>query len=514
MNERKNIDRLFQEKFKDFEAAPPETAWKNIESRLREDEDDRKVIPFWFRLSGIAAALLMGLFITNKVVDSNAEQENPNNSIVLDQQKQSPKVDQQEGSIREEVANGIQNDGTILDSASQNNAGDLNVTQKGRYGSGEVVNIGSQTTPGETRIKNPRRVNNSVKTGIVSSGAVRSPRNNADAITYKKTGRETKIAQHDRGEVDQTGSMDPRVRPNGVDGQLRDQMSNIAEKSLTTDNNTIAEIIPDIQKDTMAIATVVPNTLEELLNEKENNVTTNEPKLNRWQVSSNVAPIYFSSTSNGSPIDPALAQNSKDYKQNLAYGLGVRYAINNKLTVRTGVNTIGLEYDTNDVVFFQNNNARQLQNVNSNLQGSVIQIENKNAGQIPELTANDNILSKFDGNLNQKTGYIEVPVELSYKVFERRKFGLEVIGGMSTLFLNENEISVISAGTEMPIGKASNLNSTHFSTNFGLGVKYNIIKSIQLNVEPMLKYQINTFSDSGNFQPFIFGLYTGINYRF
>src|SRR5690606_8561188 len=108
--------------------------------------------------------------------------------------------------------------------------------------------------------------------------------------------------------------------------------------------------------DTTAIATVVPNTLEELLNEKENNVTTEEQKVNRWQLSSNVAPIYFSSTSNGSPIDPEFSENNKEFKQNMTYGLGVRYAINKKLSVRTGVNSIAMEYNTNDVVIYQNSN--------------------------------------------------------------------------------------------------------------------------------------------------------------
>jgi hypothetical protein len=91
---------------------------------------------------------------------------------------------------------------------------------------------------------------------------------------------------------------------------------------------------------------------------------------------------------------------------------------------------------------------------------------------------------------------------------------LEIIGGFSTLFLNENQISVVSSGSEMEIGKANNLNNTHFSTNVGVGLKYNFFKSFQVNVEPMFKYQINTFTDSSNFKPYFFGLYTGINYRF
>ena len=34
MRDKKHIDRLFQEHFKDFEVAPPETVWNKIEDKL------------------------------------------------------------------------------------------------------------------------------------------------------------------------------------------------------------------------------------------------------------------------------------------------------------------------------------------------------------------------------------------------------------------------------------------------------------------------------------------------
>ena len=66
MKNSKNIDRLFQEKFKDFEATPNEKIWKNIESSLQEKEEKRRIIPFWWKLSGVAALIAVGFFIGNK----------------------------------------------------------------------------------------------------------------------------------------------------------------------------------------------------------------------------------------------------------------------------------------------------------------------------------------------------------------------------------------------------------------------------------------------------------------
>jgi len=67
MNDKKNIERLFQEKFKDFEATPSPKVWENIAAELEKKEDKKRILPFWFNMkaAGIAATLLLGYFIAN-----------------------------------------------------------------------------------------------------------------------------------------------------------------------------------------------------------------------------------------------------------------------------------------------------------------------------------------------------------------------------------------------------------------------------------------------------------------
>lgn len=83
MNDKKNIDRLFQEGFKDFEAEPNNQVWINIETALKKKEKERKIIPFWMQFSGTAAAFILGLFALNILFKTNPEIKN---SIVLDNQ--------------------------------------------------------------------------------------------------------------------------------------------------------------------------------------------------------------------------------------------------------------------------------------------------------------------------------------------------------------------------------------------------------------------------------------------
>ena len=57
MSDKKKIDRLFQEGFKDFEAQPDDAVWKRIEAKL-EKKKKRRVIPIWWQYAGVAALLV------------------------------------------------------------------------------------------------------------------------------------------------------------------------------------------------------------------------------------------------------------------------------------------------------------------------------------------------------------------------------------------------------------------------------------------------------------------------
>jgi len=110
--------------------------------------------------------------------------------------------------------------------------------------------------------------------------------------------------------------------------------------------------------------------------------------------------------------------------------------------------------------------------------------------------------------------YFEVPLELEYALVKKR-FGINLIGGFSTFILNNNEVVSEFEGRKTLIGTANNINNLSFSTNLGVGLDYKFTKTFKLNIEPSFKYQINTFSDvSGNFKPYIIGVYTGFSYKF
>ena len=577
MKENKNIDRLFQERLSNLDVAPKEEVWENIELRLKEKKKKR-VIPFWWKLSGIAAAFVIGLGIYNftvddntvsndVVIDANGKKENtPNpaglqklesNEVVSDENNEiknnsnSSKINEVEidadanTSSKNNTAVANNSDGTKNESknsevntSSKNNTAVANNSDGTKYEkTNSDVNSNSKNNTAvannSDRTKNSSinsDINSSSKnnTAVVNnSGGTKNGSINSDINTSSKNN--TAVANNSDGTKNERTNSD--LINTSISNNLDTKKSEIENLNKNSDTNlpinntqiiaekTNSELKKDeIKKiDSTSIASVVPNAMEELLNEKEKK-TSKEPKLNRWQLSSNVAPIYFSSASNGSPLDSELKNNSKTYKTNFSYGVGVNYAVNKKIKVRSGINAVSLNYDTNDVLISQNANAKSLDHVKPNAVGAFIQIESKNSvtttGGTMEIASSGNALKKFNSTVNQQIGYLEIPLELSYKLVDK-KFGVDVIGGVSTLLLNQNEVSVISSGVQMNIGEANNLNDIHFSTNVGLGFKYGFFKNFEARVEPVFKYQINTFiKDSGDFKPYFFGLYSGVTFTF
>lgn len=240
-----------------------------------------------------------------------------------------------------------------------------------------------------------------------------------------------------------------------------------------------------------------------------------EKLVNRWQVQANIAPVYYNSLGKGSHIDEEFVSNSKSGETNTSYGVNVSYAISKKFAIRSGISSLNLSYDTDNVILYNspstNNpgNTNPLRNINLAPESQTLSAfsgDNLGFQQI------NNEL--YNAAISQRLSYYEVPVELEYKLVNNR-FGVNIIGGMSTFFLNDNEVYSEFEEYKTYIGEANNVNSVSFSTNLGIGLNYKFTDKLLFNFEPTFKYQLNGFDNtSGNFKPYIIGVYTGFSYKF
>lgn len=456
MNERKNIDRLFQEKFKDFEDFPHANVWKNIEKQISKKKK-RRILPLWLRLAGAAAILLLvissGLWIFNS---SDKDQIVPKEIIITDSDNKNDLLN--ENDSKDKIVNEV-NPSTAKKSQEQN------LISKSTKEKDQISVVKSQTR--DRNNKNQETAN--TKSQKVANNAVV-----ATNITQEEDSK-NKVNKFSNLQTSEAGI-------------ALEEASDVKEPSKN-----------DIQ------------TALDKTNIEEKNVENKETK---WSIGSTIAPVYYNTLSNGSPIDGSLSDNDKTSNGSVSYGLKVNYKLNDKLSFQSGINTLELGYTTENVATLLSSSLLENSstNINTNIEGvslAVISTERQNSDSSIQRSSIDD-----SGTLDQTLGYVEIPMELKYNI-SQKKLGVNVLGGFSTYFLYRNQVSFTSFGKTTTLGEASNINSLNFSGNLGLDFDYNISKKLYINISPMFKYQFNTFSrSSGGFQPYYLGIYSGLNFRF
>ena len=480
MKENKNIERIFQEKFKDFEATPPEANWNAIADRLKQNKK-RRILPFWLRTSGIAAGLLLFFAFVYIYFSSSFEPvENGTKITVTDST-----------TLKNELE--LKDDVIVL----ENN----NLDEKTTSSSHENITNAIQDKDKAIGKKSPKGINEiaSLKSEKISS--TNNPVQKTEVTDSKKSNTEKTIFEKETifGNELVFSSEKPLQKTKNSLGSLN------TIDSLGFNNNT-----PE-------------NPLTQLLLEKDKKkedgkVAMKIEKESKWAISSQVSPVYFNSFTDGSALDFQFENNNKSYSNSVSYGFGASYNVSKKVSFKTGVNAINLSYSTSDVAYEVMLKGADLSN-NMPLLARTSTSENVMLKSNNTVTTNafgdvENFNQQSLGTLNQDFSYIEIPFEMNYSLLDR-KFGVSVIAGMSTLILSNNSVSLSTGGMEMNLGSAKNLNDIHFSSNVGLGFKYSFWKSFNANFQPMLKYQINPLSENpGNFRPYFIGLYSGVSYQF
>ncbi len=480
MKEKKNIDRLFQEKFKNFEAQPGPHVWESIAAR--EKKKRRAVIPLWFKLGGVAAILALALFggkyfLVNTTNNAPVVfEENPEQETVKDTSTKTPVKVASEQEVTEST-------------------GDIDNSEK------------TQITTGDSESTKYRK---SQKQSPNKPGASFRNKSYTDAVTTTTSGKNS-TQNNTESQSGNTDSSSQILKKKPVDnsGSATDK----AVAATNADNSTT----PDKTAD--------PDELVRLANTEEQVAETklkenDESKSSRWGITPMVAPVYYGDFG-GSGIDPQFANNAKRGDVNLSYGLQVSYAVNEKIKLRAGVNRVDLGYRTEEVAFSPSIQASSLKSIDYNQNVSQVQVSaiRNIAGSIPYSLASEEFAASASmaasSTLHQELGYIEVPLEAEFALIDKQ-IGFQLIGGFSTLFLNNDSV-ILEDGSQFSteLGSSNSLNTTSFSTNIGLGFDYQITPAIEFNLEPMFKYQLNAYTKGvSDFKPYYMGLYTGINLKF
>lgn len=652
MGNRKHIDRLFQERFKDFEATPDKAVWENIHKELKlqqHQEDERRIIPFWLKLSGIAASLVL-LISLGLVLFSDSEQSS--NSIVSPNESENTSLDpisKENNAVVKTIPNKNSDDtnsikghsNTTIASDQQhnlkenqehntlnntdydndrfvsnnnqsrfnnntkktNNKNGFNDTETGFVNSTNNTNKENSNFNKRDIKKNLEKDQNNViannnkandKSGLSQNSNPLGSENNSITAAKNNSLNTTPNLVNTNKNVIATNASDTKSDSNNEQSTTGfntnkiksaiDKSNNITNKSTVENNNKVKEeetilnnktkdsslvqnkninnqtypvtdtqnnvinkengdtILEQQNKTNQVVAQTdsTPDTTEEKKEDTQKEEETPEEKtiedaiadqeqikeenedddeenalFKKWNVAPNIAPVYYNSLSSGSPIDEQFKSNPKKGQINVSYGINVSYALNKKLKLRSGINRLEVGYNTENVAILPAEEATGdiiIKNIDLSSAATELNIGSSNGFAVSQIPAS--FESLFDASLEQQFGYLEVPLELSYKLTDK-KLSINVIGGVSSFFLNKNEVYAKNSGNTTYLGKANNLNDVSFSTNIGLGFNYKISKAFNLNFEPVFKYQLNSFSkDAGNFRPYILGVYSGLSFKF
>ena len=463
MKQKKNIDQLFNERFANHQADPPSHVWDKVQARLEKDKKDR-VIAIWWKAAGVAASLalifsLAGLLDTTQSKSIVEQQQNIEQSPAAN-----PKIDKAlEINLRQDKPRVA-----TSNNAAQNNAIKPQVKSSDNTVSKNKPNV--LKTPENAVVKLVAKKD----AGVLSKNfpVISENKEIINTETVVPTGSSTVIASKEK------------ISPE------------------ETEKQSIYDAIEE-QKQLVSKEAVANNT---------------NPQENLWEIAPNIAPVYYNTLSQGSSIDASFADNSQSGDVNISYGVGVRYALSDRLKIRSGISNVALSYSTAGIELGDGPVSLALKNIDYASEGVVVIAQDLGtfSSQNQDGTFGDITPKSTNGEafINQNISYYEVPLELSYTLFDSA-FGLDVIGGVSTLLLGNNEVSVSAGSYNEVLGSANNLSSLSFATNIGLGLHYKMSSKFRLNVEPMFKYQLNPYTDSSvSFKPYYLGVYTGLSFKF
>ena len=495
-----SLDNFFRDKFKDFRSEPEDHVWESISDSLDKKGKKRRLLPVWWRAAGVAAVLLLALFFfwpesevpETQITDSETEVSVPES--------------------RDESSPGISDDAgqdQLVSSPDPELPGGAGSVENDR--ASDLERNPSKSSPAAV----PQRLaERDAQTEVSGS--------RQDEAAFAANRQETEAENLNETQFSGQASEAVAVAEDrDQDNTANRTTENIATEALVLDTEeSVQNPETEVAETEVATESEKKSIYDEIAAREAAEIATADQTAERWTVGPSIAPVYFSSFGDGSPIHSNFVSNSKTGNLNMSYGVGVSYSVGKKLKLRSGVHRVDYGYDTNDITFSSSlvaSTNNQISNITYSATSKNLVVQSASGTDITETPTATDIIAPTpsrDGTMVQRFGYLEVPLELNYAILNK-KFGINVVGGVSSLFLVNNSVTLESGGSTTEMGSANNINSLNFSTNIGLGLNYEFAPKFNLHLEPMFKYQLNTFSTSeGNFQPYSLGLYSGVSYRF
>lgn len=465
-----SIDELFREKLQNYQQEPPASLFDEILAGAARERNRRKII-YW-RIAGVAAALLLAFIAGWQFSDRN--QQFNQKPVFAEQETVAEKPDQVPASQNEEVV------ATNQDEFSAKQEPGINTDQV-------FANSNNSTAPAISEKSN----STAASQGNLTATSVETTLLKPLKSLYRL--------------LEQTKAENELWKRRAIEARGKQLMKTIDQ-----------QIMEQNQKNYLAALSV--------------------RQKGRWLVGAQVSPAFSVESGSYAPVYASnMINSSKVNPIDLGGGFSVEYKTSKRLSVQSGIYYAGIGQSsgnysassgrdllTADGVsgYFNAPVAIEADKVMMNSAAGVIELNGVPPSLVMSSGMDDksfasNAVMVSDARFIQNFQYIEVPVYLRYALLDSR-FGLDMLGGFSSNVLIGNDTYLENSAGRSLIGITQDMRTFNYSATLGLGFRYGLNKHFSLNVEPRVKYFLNSLNSNSSvrYKPYIFGIYTGVSYEF
>ncbi len=525
MRKENNIDRIFSEGLANYSESPPAFVWDAISDGMQGAKQNKKILLLW---RGAAAAAIIGLIFLAGLFWNNT------NNTLADANLKPQGTAMQQLDLDTMGANEIKaNIDEIIDEDQKN---PVNFTQK-------------QNKTSQNLTSNNNKLSESKTQSLASSNKASSVYNKPDFnITDKKSADKTTGAQNNANEKmqpiaseeDQTyAQIITPIITEGTDIEKNktpllkkmdaQAMHNLADYSapntMRLKKNTDKPVLKSNETDNWILAF-----------DNHKPLKPSDKKGLEFALGGQFSPSYSNNDAGQSDGSSAAAAN-EDGIMSYTGGINLNIKTRKRWEIETGVyySQIGQKFSNPiigkpDKIIYTASPGAGIQSKKPNLNNSMgnISLESTAQQELVKDVAISNAAIRLNSNdlaysptqveaitVQQELEYLEIPFLLRYNLLNK-SVGLSVSGGMSTNFLIGNNAYRLENSSKNRIGETQDINEISYSAIFGFGFRAPILKSLDFNLEPRIKYFMNSVTDSpeSSYKPYSIGIYTGVSYHF
>ena len=468
------FENKIKESLQHHEMQPPPMAWENISSALQNQKPRAKPWAKWLSIAAvlIPAFVAVGIWLSNPFELDELNKSNVQNT---------------ENSIVNSTYSGAETkDKVVLDSKD---ASELKINNDLEEWMHSTLN-----DSGYTHNAGIKPGNNLVQTKDNSNSVLRG---NKVMNFFASLWTDSELQEKNKAN-NVNFDIFPKRRVNTLAALIspfRKQTNNASQANKTW-NDLHASNVSDL------------NLLGE--DEKENDVEKLKPRKRRsFEISPYAGAAYLGSLNEASLISPEYNTLNIENKLATSYGAKASYRVNDRLKMRAGLGVIDLQQETYNVPLSVNTQNGQ---VSYNLKSHSNLGVDLSAHRQATATYAENELDagkRMREGISHELQFLEVPVEVEYRLTDNKKMNMAATGGLSTLFLNKNDVYL--SDQNRLFAESTNMKSVSFSANAGVKLDYELSDKVSVNVEPQVRYMINTVTANDEVQPYLLAVNAGLS---